>query len=61
VTKSYSDRFPDTPEKGGSTGGFGTGRGAMRSIVTPTTEQRAAARRYLERAAPDLIDVLGLA
>jgi hypothetical protein len=62
VARSYSDTFPDTPESERSIGGFGTGgRAALKSIRTPSTEERARARRYLEDRAPDLIDVLGLA
>lgn len=60
--RGYGDGFPDTPEPTHSTGGsFGTGGAGLRSIRTPSTDERAKARRYMERVAPDLIDMLGLA
>lgn len=62
--RGYGDTMPDTPNNyvnRDPISGFGTGRAGLRSIAPTTAEQRAAARRYLERVAPDLVDVLGLA
>jgi hypothetical protein len=61
VKRGYGDTYPDTQEPANTIGGFGTGGTALRSIRTPSTGERAKARRYLERVAPDLIDMLGLA
>lgn len=62
MAKSYhSERALDTPEPENVIGGFGTGGTDLRTIRTPSTDERAKARRYMERVAPDLIDMLGLA
>lgn len=60
ATRGYGDAFPDTPENPRSVGGFGTSRAQLNSIRPATAAERAKARRYLERVAPDLIDMLGL-
>lgn len=59
--RGYGDLFPDTPENKRTQQGFGTGRDQLASAARPTNEQRAEVRRYVERVAPDLVDMLGLA
>lgn len=61
MTRSYSDRFPDTPETGSSLGNASLSRTVLRSIRTPTIEEREVARQKVRLLAPDLLDVLGLA
>lgn len=61
MTRGYGDTFPDTAENRSTIGGFGTGGDVLKTIRKPTNEERARARRYLQRMAPDLIDALGLA
>lgn len=61
MTRSY--RLPDTPETGSNLGGgYGNlNRAVLRSIRTPSVEEREVARQKVRLLAPDLLDVLGLA
>lgn len=60
--RGYGDTMSDTPENPRTAvGDLGGGREQLASIRTPSVEERATARRYLERVAPDLVDMLGLA